>query len=656
MAKQTKDPAERRSSLKQEQNLTPISQETQKKHAEKQAEVFRQATTATLRALGGLGKEGQVDISFLSGPMPIAPLSLGTKIRLQAPSPTLHDTDYNRLRGEADAYALRLKYHDNALHIAYQPAEPLAREIYDSLEQARIEALGAEQFKGVAANLAYRLEQEIKNYGLDRLTESSFLSPCVALTLLVREKLTGTPSPDSTRKTLTQWQETLPPHALEALEFLVKQKNNQAAYARAIHQLLVGCGLLQDSPFINDTPPDAPSSSTDEEETPQSLSDDEAPPQEKDTQPDETSSPLPMRTGDSLFDPVLEDLPESFPSEEEQNNDAAVETCPFDDIETEIETAPLASKYRAYTTRFDEEISAEKICSPEELACLRRQLDQQLVTLQGVIARLANRLQRRVMARQTRSWIFDQEEGLLDAGKLSRVIVNPVLSLSYKQERDTEFRDTVVTLLIDNSGSMRGRPISVAAMCGDILARTLERCGVKVEILGFTTGAWKGGQSRALWLKEGKPDSPGRLNDLRHIIYKAADTPWRRARANLGLMLREGLLKENIDGESLLWAWTRLKNRPESRRILMVISDGAPVDDATLSANSTSYLEDHLREVIHTIETKKDVELIAIGIGHDVTRYYQRAVTITHAEDLGGTMLDSLSVLFDASPRYKKPR
>ncbi|MFT9060606.1 MAG: cobaltochelatase subunit CobT, partial [Acetobacter orientalis] len=367
--------------------------------------------------------------------------------------------------------------------------------------------------------------------------------------------------------------------------------------------------------------------------------DDDAPPSEPETSP---STPEPqLLAGSGDFSPDMAEE-EGEGSGAEGTGDAAGPGKRQD-----ITPGETAKTYHAYTTQFDEEVRAEDLCEPEELNRLRHQLDLQLATLHGVVSRLANKLQRKLMAQQTRSWDFDMEEGLLDAGRLSRVVVNPLLSLSYKRERDTEFRDTAVTLLIDNSGSMRGRPISVAASCGDILARTLERCGVKVEILGFTTRAWKGGQSREKWLKDGKPEAPGRLNDLRHIIYKAADLPWRRARANMGLMLREGLLKENIDGEALLWAWRRLKSRPESRKILMVISDGAPVDDSTLSVNPASYLEDHLREVIHMIENRSPVELSAIGIGHDVGRYYQRAVTITDAEELGGTMLQSLSALFD---------
>jgi cobaltochelatase CobT len=303
--------------------------------------------------------------------------------------------------------------------------------------------------------------------------------------------------------------------------------------------------------------------------------------------------------------------------------------------------------YTAYITAFDEIVAAEDLCDAEELSRLRAQLDQQLSHLQGVVARLANRLQRRLLAKQTRSWDFDLEEGILDAARLSRVVLDPFHPLSFKQERETDFRDTVVGLLIDNSGSMRGRPITVAAMSADILARTLERCGVKVEILGFTTRAWKGGNAREKWVAQGKPPNPGRLNDLRHIVYKSADAPWRRSRKNLGLMLREGLLKENIDGEALLWAHSRLIARTEQRRILMVISDGAPVDDATLSANPGNYLARHLRDVIEWIETRSPVELTAIGIGHDVTRYYRRAVTIVDAEELGGTLIGNLSDLFE---------
>jgi len=332
---------------------------------------------------------------------------------------------------------------------------------------------------------------------------------------------------------------------------------------------------------------------------------------------------------------------EGEPGEESEDGMMPVRpNRPFADLAPQFD-------YKAWTSQYDEVIAATELCDAEELTRLRSYLDQQLVHLQSTVSKLANRLQRRLMAQQNRSWDFDQEEGLLDAARLARVIINPMQSLSYKIERDTEFKDTVVTLLIDNSGSMRGRPISIAAISADILARTLERCGVKTEILGFTTRAWKGGQARESWLAAGRPPQPGRLNDIRHIVYKQADEPWRRAKTNLGLMMREGLLKENIDGEALLWAHGRLIARPEDRKILMVISDGAPVDDSTLSVNSGSYLERHLRQVIGWIEGRSPVELIAIGIGHDVTRYYARAVTIMDADQLGGTMIEQLAALFD---------
>ncbi|MFT8674812.1 MAG: cobaltochelatase subunit CobT [Acetobacter sp.] len=628
MAEHTKGPAGPTSRLSREA-------------AEKQADAFKQATAATLRAMGG---QREADLSFHSGNMPLAPLSLGEKVRLPNPSMALDEAEKQRLRGTADAQALRLKHHDFALHASRQPADTVAREVYDALEQARIEAVGARHMKGVAANLRHRLEREVHASGLDRMTDPSQLSPVVGLELLAREKLTGEPMPEAARAIVTQWKETLPPQALNALDALVGDQDSQRAYSRATRKLLAACSLTEeeatseDEETQDDSGADTTDSPDDDANQPPPDEQDETSAQEPDLSEAVTQPQLLAGSGESTDD-IADEEQESGSAE--GTGDAAGPGG-----RSEIEPGDCGKVYHPFTTRFDEEIPAEDLCDPEELNRLRHQLDLQLATLHGIVSRLANRLQRRLMAQQTRSWSFDLEEGILDAGRLSRIVANPRLSLSYKRERDTEFRDTVVTLLVDNSGSMRGRPISVAAACGDILARTLERCGVKVEILGFTTRAWKGGQSRELWLQNHKPPNPGRLNDLRHIIYKAADTPWRRARANMGLMLREGLLKENIDGEALLWAWQRLKARPESRKILMVISDGAPVDDSTLSVNPASYLEDHLREVIHMIENRSAVELTAIGIGHDVTRYYQRAVTITDAEELGGTMLQSLSALF----------
>jgi len=492
---------------------------------------------------------------------------------------------------------------------------------------------------GVSANLRGKLNDECESDGLDRMTRRDQLPLVTALSLLVREKMDPGAVPDSAKQILGLWRDTLGDPAEAALAELASARSNQSNYTRAARKLLAALDLAEAE---TDTADEEESQDGDDgaEASQQDRSDDA----DGQTQAPEEAMPAPQ--------PELTEGQSAEQESDEQNES--------DDFSAEIDEAPAGpqqrrpippsddrTSYRAFTRAHDEEIDADALCDPEELSRLRQQLDQQLQNMHAVVAKLANRLQRRLLAQQTRAWEFDLEEGMLDSARLSRIIVDALLSLTYKRERDTDFRDTVVTLLIDNSGSMRGRPITVAAMCGDILARTLERCAVKVEVLGFTTRAWKGGQSREQWVAAGKPPMPGRLNDLRHIIYKAADTPWRRARKNLGLMLREGLLKENIDGEALLWAYRRLLVRPEHRRILMVISDGAPVDDSTLSVNSGNYLERHLRDVIRDIESRGLVELIAIGIGHDVTRYYRRAVTIVDAEELGGTMMRKLTELFD---------
>jgi cobaltochelatase CobT len=442
------------------------------------------------------------------------------------------------------------------------------------------------------------------------------------------------------QRVLDQWREGLGDDADRALAEMGTALDDQTAFARAARRLLAAMDLAEAEAEAE------PDDNTDENEDGGEQSGQQDNSQEGEGQSESEAESMLGAQPEEMEGEAAED--DGTDESEEDAAAAEGEDRPGGPQPRRERAMPDSEHvYRAYTRSFDEEISAEDLCDADELARLRQQLDQQLQHLQGVISKLANRLQRRLLAQQTRAWEFDLEEGMLDAGRLSRVVVNPLLALSYKRELDTEFRDTVVTLLIDNSGSMRGRPITVAAMCGDILARTLERCAVKVEVLGFTTRAWKGGQSRERWVQDGKPRNPGRLNDLRHIVYKAADAPWRRARKNLGLMLREGLLKENIDGEALLWAYRRLLTRSEHRRILMVISDGAPVDDSTLSVNPGNYLEKHLREVIRDIESRDMVELIAIGIGHDVTRYYRRAVTIVDAEELGGTMMKKLTELFD---------
>lgn len=596
------------------------------------SEEFKRATAGVLRAIA---QSDEVQVAFQPGPSGLS----GKRARLPLPTRALPPAEMARLRGVADSLALRLRHHDDAVHAARMPAQRDARDAYDALEQARVEVVGARHMAGIAANLRAHLAETCEAEGYDRMTRREQLPVSAALSLLARERMSGEQSPEVAARVLDLWRDTLGPSAETALDEMARTQDNQAAFARAARKLLAAMDLAE---VEADAEPEAgeEAEAGAEQSGPQDASQD--------------SEGESQSESESMLGAEAEEM-EGEAAEEDENEAADEEAATAQSEDRPSGPQPRRDKpagepesgYRAFTRAFDEEVAAEDLVDPDELARLRQQLDQQLQHLQGVVAKLANRLQRRLLAQQQRAWDFDLEEGLLDAGRLARVVVNPLQALSYKRERDTEFRDTVVTLLIDNSGSMRGRPITVAAMCGDILARTLERCSVKVEVLGFTTRAWKGGQSRERWVAEGKPRNPGRLNDLRHIIYKAADAPWRRARKNLGLMLREGLLKENIDGEALLWAYRRLLARPENRRILMVISDGAPVDDSTLSVNPGNYLERHLREVIHDIESRDTVELIAIGIGHDVTRYYRRAVTIVDAEELGGTMMQKLTELFD---------
>ncbi|HJS85176.1 MAG TPA: cobaltochelatase subunit CobT [Acetobacteraceae bacterium] len=595
------------------------------------AEEFKRATAGALRALA---EQPDVQVNFQPGPSGVS----GKRARLPLPTRALPVSEMAKLRGASDAIALRLRHHDDAVHSARMPARREAKDAYDALEQARVEVVGSRHMAGVSANLRSRLAEECEAEGYDRMTRKDQLPVAAALALLAREHMSGEPAPEPARRVLDLWRDTLGEDAEAALAELGRTQADQRAFTRAARKLLAALQLAEAEAEAE------PEEQTEEgEEGGESSQQDNQPEGEGQSESDTES--MVGAQPDEMQGEAADD--EGEDSEEEAAVAEGDDRPGGPQPRRERPNVDPEATYRAYTRLYDEEVAAEDLCDPDELTRLRQQLDQQLQHLQGVISKLANRLQRRLMAQQQRSWEFDLEEGLLDSGRLSRVVVNPLHALSYKRERETEFRDTVVTLLIDNSGSMRGRPITVAAMCGDILARTLERCAVKVEVLGFTTRAWKGGQSREKWVQDGKPRNPGRLNDLRHIIYKAADSPWRRSRKNLGLMLREGLLKENIDGEALLWAYRRLVVRPEHRRILMVISDGAPVDDSTLSVNPGNYLEKHLREVIREVETRDQVELIAIGIGHDVTRYYRRAVTIVDAEELGGTMMKKLTELFD---------
>lgn len=600
-----------------------------------QLEDFKRATASCVRAMA---HEKELEVTYGADQASVS----GDRVRLPSPPRGLPAEDVARVRGEADSLALKLRFHDAATHARRQPSGQAALEIFDAAEQARVEALGAMRMSGVAQNLEAAMEQRYQKQGLEGVTDKDEVALSEVVRLMAREAITGTPPPECAQGAVDLWRPWVNSKIGDTLSELSSHLEDQEAYAELSRQLISELELeIGDDGMTDESNSD--SEAEDDGGEGEELNDSGT----QGTAEDSTSSemvPSDMDSGDEA-------------GEGEDTEDGDFEPGEGDEQPANPGTPPqmhnaddsnrLLKSYHAYTTEYDEVVRADELCDAEELARLRALLDQQLSHLQGMIGRLANRMQRKLMAKQNRSWQFDLEEGILDAARLSRVVVQPDSSLSYKMEKDTDFRDTVVTLLIDNSGSMRGRPISIAAMSADILARTLERCGVKVEVLGFTTKAWKGGMSRENWIQGGKPVNPGRLNDLRHIVYKSADAPWRHARKSLGLMLREGILKENIDGEALLWAHQRLLSRPEERRILMVISDGAPVDDSTLSINPGNYLERHLREVIQYIENKSPVELVAIGIGHDVTRYYRRAVTIVDAEQLGGTMMDQLTNLFD---------
>jgi cobaltochelatase CobT len=614
---------------------------------ESPAEPFKRAVTGCMRAIA---RKPDLEVAFAAE----RPGMAGGKARLPEPPRKLTRAEAAIVRGHADALALRLACHDAALHRRLQPTGQQARAVFEAVEQARVESIGARRMAGVADNIGAMLDDKYHRGKFDQITDRSDAPLEDALALMVRERLTGQAPPAAAKKLVDLWRPMIEKAAARDLDRLDELIENQRLFSDVIHDMLEALDMGEDRS----------SDSEDEEEGDEDQRQQE---QGQDGEAADNDDSQRMAAEEQMSS---EETPDSTAEAADAQQADFAEDAEMGDAESPGEpqrprhhgdNAPRGPDYRAYITRFDETVEAEELCEPEELDRLRGYLDKQLSHLQGVVARLANRLQRRLMAQQNRSWEFDLEEGLLDTARLQRVVIDPMHALSFKAEKDMQFRDTVVTLLLDNSGSMRGRPITVAATCADILARTLERCGVKVEILGFTTRAWKGGQSREQWLTAGKPPNPGRLNDLRHIIYKSADHPWRRARKNLGLMMREGLLKENIDGEALDWAHKRLLARTEQRKILMMISDGAPVDDSTLSVNPGNYLERHLRYIIEEIETRSPVELIAIGIGHDVTRYYRRAVTIVDAEELGGAMTEKLAELFEehaaeeAAPARTRP-
>jgi cobaltochelatase CobT len=609
---------------------------------ESPTEPFKRALTGCIRALA---RKPDLEVAFAAE----RPGLLGGKVRLPEPPRKLGKTEAAVVRGHADSIALRLACHDPAMHRRLQPAGQQARAVFEAVEQARVEAIGARRMDGVAQNLTAMLDERFHRGKFDEITDRADAPIEDALALMVRERLTGMSPPPAAKRLVDLWRPLIEDRAGSDLDRLENLVEDQRQFSDVVHDLLDALEMGEDRSH----------DSEDEDE-----GEEDRRKQESGEDGEAADSDEMQRMSMEDTQVSSEDMPDAAAEAAEAPTADMADDSDMGDAETPGEpqrprhfgaNEPRGPDYRAFTGKFDETIAAEDLCETEELDRLRGYLDKQLSHLQGVVARLANRLQRRLMAQQNRSWEFDLEEGQLDPARLSRVIVDPLHALSFKAEKDMRFRDTVVTLLLDNSGSMRGRPITVAATCADILARTLERCGVKVEILGFTTRAWKGGQSREHWLTAGKPANPGRLNDLRHIIYKSADAPWRRARKNLGLMMREGLLKENIDGEALDWAHKRLLARTEQRKILMMISDGAPVDDSTLSVNPGNYLERHLRWIIEEIETRSPVELIAIGIGHDVTRYYRRAVTIVDAEELGGAMTEKLAELFEEHAATERP-
>ncbi|MBW8304829.1 MAG: cobaltochelatase subunit CobT [Brevundimonas sp.] len=615
--------------------------------AETPAEIFKRALAHAARALA---EQSELEVVFGSD----GPKLTDGVLTLPHPPRDPAGPESASLRGQADRLALRLANHDEALHARLRPADSKAAEVFEAVEQARVEAVGSQSLAGVRANMNAALLTRLERSGALRVTEAERVPAAEAVALLVRERLTGQRAPDGAGALLDLVRADLEAKAGARIDALVDVADDQDAFAVRLREVLRALDLdpgdgrgddASDDKGGDEPDPQQPDAADDQDEeddagggegqSMEGSTDDQTSGDERDSRPD--GAPADPDGDASDEGPELNEG--ALPNRQEVGDDGR----PID-------------AYRVFTTAHDETIDAAELCDPNELERLRSLLDQQLTALSSVVARLANKLQRRLMAQQNRSWAFDLEEGVLDTARLTRIITDPTSPLSFKAESESPFRDTVVTLLLDNSGSMRGRPIMVAAVCADILARTLERCGVKVEILGFTTRAWKGGQAREAWISAGKPANPGRLNDLRHIIYKSADAPWRRAKKNLGLMMREGLLKENIDGEALTWAHDRLKARPEARQILMVISDGSPVDDSTQSANAALYLDKHLRQVIEEIETRSPVELIAIGIGHDVTRWYRRAVTIVDVEQLGGVMIEKLAELFESEPKAAPKR
>ena len=599
-------------------------------------DTFKRALSSTVKAIA---EDKEIEVIFGNNST-----SSEEKIILPEINNVFDLDNIASIRGAADNEALIYKYRNNDTYSEFLPNKEKNKKIYESLENTRIQILGSKYMRGVKSNLLSLYEKNCNEKNYSNVTSQSDLEIEHALEIYLKKKIDTNIVPKSASHALSYWSKWLDSKVGTSIDDLLENVDNQEKFAKLANKLISDLKLYDTNENKDESEDDNKGQQTeeldnpdiDETESQSSMSDDDMENTEEEVQSEE--SELPVDENNEEMQDLEDDGSENVKPQYKESK--SVET--------------ILSEYMVYSNKYDEIITAQDLCEDEELNRLRKYLDQQLKSFQTIISRLANRLQRKLLAKQNRSWEFNIEEGLLDTSRLTRVITDPFYSLSFKKEKDTDFKDTVVSLLIDNSGSMRGRPITVAAMSADILARTLEKCGVKVEILGFTTKAWKGGKSRESWMQNNKPPSPGRLNDLRHIIYKAADEPWRRSKKNLGLMMREGLLKENIDGEALLWAHKRLQNRYEARKILMVISDGAPVDDSTLSVNSGNYLEKHLRGAINWIENKSDVQLLAVGIGHDVTRYYKKAVTIVDAEQLADVMTEQLVDLFEEFPLKKR--
>tara|TARA_B100000315_G_scaffold243947_1_gene267914 strand:- start:656 stop:2467 length:1812 start_codon:yes stop_codon:yes gene_type:complete len=539
--------------------------------------------------------------------------------------------DFTNLRAFADSEALKIKYSDNKIYLKNEPKGILAKALYSIAEKIRYEKIGSDKLKGVKNNITQCYENKFKDKKIEEIKIEADVPVTEAFELYLRNHFFKIKQNDATKKTLSYWKDLFDKNLKKKFNELNSCIENQNKFSHIVAELINNLEFE-----------DSDSKEADEKKKTKA---DDSSSSENNNEENNSTDNREDQKNNAEFN-VAENILGTLNENEDLNqNDTKKVTEDLNLRKKDLKNL-LKNKYKIFTSEYDEIKEAAELEKEDEIVRLRKNLDQQLINLQNIVAKLANKLQRKLLAKQNRSWEFDLEEGMLDASKLSRLIINPLHPLSYKIEKETEFKDTVVTMLIDNSGSMRGRPISVAAICADILSRTLERCSVKVEILGFTTKNWKGGKSREKWNLNNKPQNPGRLNDLRHIVYKSADTPWRQSKKNLGLMLKEGLLKENIDGEALIWAYKRISKRKEERKILMVISDGAPVDDSTLSVNSGDYLEKHLKQAVKWIEENSDTEILAVGIGHDVTRYYKKAIKIADVQELGDVMINQLTELF----------